>query len=168
MMKEQKVKKAITAISAIILLLALVPIGEAYAGPRPIEATGTINATSSPTGFKFVGPNTIMTATSHATTTGTVACTVVEQTLYVIGANGDFTGGGWQTFTGTVDGKSGSFVTRVDDRGNLVSGTLKGSNTIIGGTGDLTNLHGHFDFELTTSNGITWTGTYEGKVEFSP
>ena len=80
-----------------------------------------------------------------------------------------FTIDGAGTFTGTVNGKSGSYVCSSASSGQFTipgeSGTLTGESTIISGTGELANLrgslHSEFSFDKTGM-----TGTYSGTLRF--
>ena len=71
-----------------------------------------------------------------------------------------------RTFTGTVDGKSGTLTMNLEAKGSSPGypGSLTGTWVIIGGTDQLANLHGQG----------TWTNlgmgrlAYEGKIHFDP
>lgn len=71
-----------------------------------------------------------------------------------------------RTFTGSVNGKEGTFVMYLETKGSHPGspGTMKGTWVIISGTDELANLHG----QGTWTNKATQRLSYEGKINFSP
>jgi len=64
------------------------------------------------------------------------------------------------TFTGTVDGLSGTLEYVVEGQGSVVTGELRGSFAITRGTGDLAGVQGHVTIEGIPATGGTYTVQY--------
>ena len=161
-------KILIAVLLAVIFFVIAAPAGIAYASPMPnVHVTGIITTKVSVTDIKPVGTNNIWTVTGNSTITGDIACSMVENDKLVINPSGKFFGGGQQTFTGTVDGKSGSFTT-IMFGDSLASGTLNVTAIIYKGTGALSRLSGEIEYQLTYDSGSdTWVGSYIGSVWFA-
>jgi hypothetical protein len=152
---------------ALSLSLAVLLAGAslaAAAGP-PFEASGSFVQTS------FVQSNirsadgvTFFDFTEHDALVGTFSGTSVIQGSCVVPASGQGVCHAVETFTGAVEGESGtarfSDVIFLD----LTTGAVHGSFTVVGGTGELASLHGHGTFQGTSGA----PGTYTGRLVFAP
>jgi hypothetical protein len=95
---------------------------------------------------------------------------VVEYTMIIDTTKGTITSEGQGTFTGTVDGISGSFVYDISGSGyftNLegTAGKLTTDETIVSGTGSLANLQGS-SHSVCTFDANGSSGTYSGTCWF--
>ena len=157
----------------VALTLAAVPVS---AGPK-VEASGswTYSPTFvSPTEFR--GQNAFLYGTDNGTWEGTFTGTHEEEFDVVCHLKGGFSFyKGEITFTGTVEDETGAlrFGTMViktnakvdavsPDCGPIFDTDWHGHWVIIGGTGDLANVHGH-----GTLTGPSGTLRYEGQIHFS-
>ena len=145
-------------------LVLATPLGAAAAPPAP--ASGDFAATSTTiNSVQFAGTNAIIDLTYTVSYTGTlVGTSVVEGTLIAHGTDaGNFHG--TETFTGTVNGVPGTLTFNdVAQTAPAPSNAQRGTNTIVGATGELTGLHGVL-FETGTVPGPPGPfGSYSGHV----
>ncbi len=113
---------------------------------------------------KSAGANTIVTYNFIVSLTGSQSGTYVGVERDVMHPDGTVTFNNTGTFTGTVLGRSGTFVELVQGKYSLVDCTISfGTMVFEKGTGDLANLHGHGTF----GGGICTSGTYSGTVQFA-
>jgi hypothetical protein len=157
---------------AVGLALAAVP---AAAGP-PIEASGDWTYLPAITGARDAGPNTFLYGTDTGTWTGTFLGTSDEEFVVVCHRKGGFNFyKGEMTFTGTVEDesgelRSGTMVIKTNGKQGAVSedcGPVFDTNwyghwVIIGGTGELADVHGQGTFW-----GPPLDLDYEGQIHFS-
>ena len=150
------------ALSLAIVAFGAVPAGAA--GP-PIAASGSYQQVSfAPSNFRTAGGVTFFDFTEHDNLSGTFSGTSVIQGSCMTRASGQTLCQALETLTGTVAGQGGSGdtvtfrdVVRIDSTGGV-----RGSFTVVGGTGALTNLHGHGTFAGTS------TGSYSGLLVLGP
>jgi hypothetical protein len=163
-------------ISVLLVVLAVVLVGvvPATAGPK-IEASG--DWTYAPTGppvVRVAGPNTFVYAPDAGVWAGTFVGTSDEDFVVVCHRSFNFYKG-VMTFTGTVEDGSaepptGTMVIKTNgkqdaispDCGPVFDADWIGHWVIIGGTGELADVHGHGTFQ-----GLPGTLTYEGQIHFS-
>jgi len=69
-----------------------------------------------------------------------------------------------RTFTGTVEGKSGTLTMYLEAKGTTPFTNLEGTWVIVDGTGDLANLHGQGTWWKLLGPGLG----YEGQIHFDP
>jgi len=142
--------------------------------PVEFETSGTMETTQQdldPNPTTENGQMTLEKNTDYWDIHGTLEGTAVAEYTMVIYINaGTFTLAGQGTFTGTVNGKSGSFVYITVGFGQFTSlsgdaGVITTDESIISGTGELANLRGgsHSESEFD-ANGST--GTYSGTCWF--
>ena len=136
---------------------------QGFAAGPPFAASGSATTLSFVvTSARSADGVTLFDFIEHDALAGTFSGTTVIDGSCVVKQSGDSVCRGSETFTGTVDGASGtvtfSDVIRID-----ASGVANGAFTIVGGTGDLADLHGHGTF--TSSGGL---GTYSGRLVFAP
>jgi len=191
--KEVKNEKIITVLVVVALLAVIVPAGLSCSGPSDEETSTPANETSTPVEeptepveFEVSGtmertqqtldPNpktengqmTLANNIDYWDLHGTLEGTIVgEYTMVVYVTAGTFTLEGQGTFTGTVNGKSGSFFYNTVGSGQFTSftgdaGVITTDESIISGTGELANLcggsHSEYAFDANGSSG-TYSGT---------
>jgi hypothetical protein len=137
------------------LPLLLTPL--AHANP-PTTATGTFTATFTILAVTTAGGNTIITVNETATLTGSFVRTRIAQGSEIIHPDGSFIASDTGTFTGTVNGVSGTLVIAGHSTGT--GGTGAGSFVINQGTDDLADVHGLGPFQFTATGPTSTTGTY--------
>ena len=162
------------------LMVAMLLIGLVLAGPgctktpSEFEASGTIEMTEKLMDSNPETENGKMTYegnTAHSDVHGTQEGTIViENTMVIDLASGSYTMEGQGTFTGTVKGKSGSYVFSSVASGQFTSpmgasGEGTGEITIISGTDELTNLRGSLHVEHRFDE-TGRTETYSGTLRF--
>ena len=144
-----------------VLLLAAHPA--AAAGP-PSTASGSFTQVSFvPTHFRSAGGVTLFDFTEQDALSGTFSGTSVLHGSCVVRASGQTVCQALETFTGTVAGHAGTVQFRDVVFLDQTTGAAHGSFAIVGGTGDLANLHGHGTFQ-----GMGPTGTYTAQIVFAP
>jgi hypothetical protein len=180
-------KKVITVLAVILLLAVIVPAGLGCPKP-PAEVATTLAVAEPPSEFEVSGtmevikslidPNpkiensewTLRNTEYWEVHGGLEGMLVFDFIIVVDITTVKFTIDGVGTFTGEVEGRSGSYVYSTVGSGQFTSptgesGTVTGENTIISGTGELANLRGslHSEFKFD-KNGVT--GTYSGTLRF--
>jgi len=156
----------------VFIALVILVICVLFAGcgePGPFETSGTMELTQENWDPNPKTENGKLTqkGTNYYDVHGTLEGTIVlEWTIVVDLATGSYTSEGQGTFTGTVKGKSGSFVYNTIGSGQAgpkgESGVATTEETIISGTGGLANLRGSSNTEHQwDKNGIsiTYSGT---------
>jgi hypothetical protein len=158
-----KVLKAVFA-----LLVVPFPVflpGTADAGTQ-IETAGAFTATVQITDVRLVDGNTIIAATETQTLTGSFAGTRVAHGIQIVHSDGSFEAHDSGTFTGTVNGSSGTVVISGSSTGVGNSGS--GRLVVDRGTDDLAGLHGQGTFQPTITGPTTADGTYSVQIHFEP
>jgi hypothetical protein len=156
----------------VFIALVILAICILFAGcgePGPFETSGTMELTTQEIREppKTENGEEILEGTSYYDVHGTLEGTaVLEYTVVVDSATGSFTQEGQGTFTGTVKGKSGSYVYNTVGSGQVgpmgESGVATTEETIISGTGELANLRGSLHEEHQWDKdgmSITYSGT---------
>jgi len=147
-----------------LLLLALSPLAPAAHGTTPTEGSGTLQALDlTPLDQRLAGPNVFFSEANTFTITGTLLGTFDCQVGGMVRPTGEGTADITCTFTGTVQGHSGTSVLRANE--TFAGDSAHGRFVLAEGTGDLANLHGHGTFTL---NFVTGAGTYSGQFHFDP
>jgi hypothetical protein len=167
-------KRIITVLVVVVLLAVIVPAG--LGCPKPpseFETSGTveqIGALVDPNPEMENGKMTLEGNILYFDVHGTMEGVLVFDYIGVIDTTtGKLTIDGLGTFTGTVNGKSGSYFCSTASSGQITipgeAGETTGEQTIISGTGELANLrgslHGENSFDKTGM-----TGTYSGTLRF--
>jgi Protein of unknown function (DUF3224) len=120
-----------------------------------------------------VGENLIVTFNISGTATGTFTGSVDGTELDIVHRDGSITLHGAGLFTGSVNGRSGTFLFSYEGIGNAVTGHETLHFTVGRGTGDLVGLRA----ELTAEGDIgapnpgcdlSGVGTYNGWILFAP
>jgi hypothetical protein len=152
----------------LVAVAVLGPVGAASAAAAPpflspTTASGTWTTTSVTfNSSRQVGAGiTINEITDHVSYTGTFSGTSVLHGILIFFPDGSAFFHDTETFTGTVEGKSGT-VTFDLIGGSGPAGDYHGTQTIVRGTGDLANLHGVLHQVGTVAAGPA--GTYTGQI----
>jgi hypothetical protein len=145
--------------TGLLMLVAWQQTATAQAASR-IDASGTFTSgdTTNEVDRTF-GPVTIITEDSTTTLTGTLSGTVAEHDFIIIRPNGTFTQFVLSTFTGSVDGRTGTAPLLVFVNGD--ESQFTGRFVLLPGTGGLAGVHGSGTIE---GSGATGTGTYSGNI----
>ncbi|SRR6266581_3012042 len=141
---------------AVFAVLAVIPSGT-VASP-PATGSGSYVVTGAVvTGVRTADGNVFVTETETATSTGTLTGTFVHDLVVTIHPDGSLTFHGPGTFTGTINGLSGTLEYVVEGQGSVVTGELRGSFAITRGTGDLASVQGHMTIEGIPATSGTYT-----------
>jgi hypothetical protein len=166
-------KLYITYLALLLALTMVLPAGVASAGSGQIDVNGGITFTNSVFVLdKIVGEKGVVKGTIYfdVSYTGDIVGTGMESHRTSLNLNPVLNfktaSMGIQTFTGTVLGKSGTFIANVRHQ-IKEDGSGKVEQTILSGTGDLANLRGTLLFMIYPQND-GWAGTYSGKLHFAP
>jgi hypothetical protein len=168
-------KRIITVLVVVALLAVIMPAGFGCAEkPSEFEASGTMEQTAylmDPNPEMENGKITFEGNTYFFDVHGTLEGVIVADSIMVIDTTtGTLTIDLMGTFTGEVDGKSGSYYYSAAGNGHFTSptgdtGEINGEHNIISGTGELANLRG----TLHAVNIFDETGmneTYSGTLRF--
>ena len=124
--------------SAVILSALLIPT---VLAEKPEDVSGTWSWTADPISFREAGGNGFMSAIEYDTFTETFKGTGEGLFTVIIHRGGFMTGIGRTTFTGIVDGMSGTLVIQWTGSTRAL-GKWDCKWVILSGTGDLANLRG--------------------------
>jgi Protein of unknown function (DUF3224) len=155
----------------ITLAAILAPVGATGAAAAPSSSTASGEFVTQPgaifTNIRDLGNGvTIVDLTAHVTYTGTFTGTSIVQGFIVFHRNGSAIFHDTETFTGTVNGKSGTVTFKLTGTAGP-AGDVHATQAIVRGTGELANLHGALEQVGTVlENGPA--GTYTGQINFSP
>ena len=151
----------------LVAVLALVGVTGAAASP-PTSASGTFTTTSATfNNARSDGGNTIYDLTATVSYTGTFSGTSIVQGTLIFHADGSANFHDVETFTGTVNGKSGTVTFNLAGTGSVAppAGSYQGTQAIVSGTGELANLHGVLKQVGTVpSAAVGPLGTYTGQI----
>jgi len=149
---------------AALATVALVAAPGAVASP-PTAASGTFTYTSSTfNSIRSAGGNTIIDLSATVSYTGTFSGTSTVQGTLIIHADGSANFYDVETFTGTVNGVTGTVAFNLTGR-NGPSVDIGATDTIVSATGDLAGLHGVLS-EVATLGANGPIGTYSGQIQF--
>ena len=159
-------KQLMLAMFLLLVTLMLAPTVYATQIPPPFTpAAGTATIVSvTPTEIKSFDGITIINFKGVTNLTGTFTGTTADVGTIKLRSSGDFTFIFRSTFTGTVNGKSGTVVFNVVGKGTggVPGGSFQAKFTVNRGTNELANLIGMGDIEATAGN-----GTYSGQILFT-
>ena len=162
--------KKVLAVALVALVICILMPAAIGCAPKEFQVSGTMIATASTVDAnpklendKWMFPNNSYSGEIHGTIEGTWES---EYKMAIDMGTGYVTIMGQATFTGTVNGKSGSYVgyflSTCQDL-PLTSGTYTTDFTIISSSGDLADLTGSLHFENIMSedgNTATYSGMY--------
>jgi hypothetical protein len=154
----------------ITLAAVLAPVGITTAAAAPsTTASGEFTTLPGAT-FSNIREHgagvTIVDLTAHVSYTGTFTGTSIVQGFTVVHRNGSATFHDTETFTGTVNGKSGTVTFELTGTAGP-GGDYHATQAIVRGTGELANLHGSLrQVGTVLENGPA--GSYTGQINFSP
>ena len=154
-------------LTGFVVFALMFGVTPASAGP-PQDAAGEWKYLPTLVDFKQAGPNLFLYGTDVGTWTGTFDGESTEDFVVVCHPKAGFSFyKGTIEFTGTVDGQEGTLTIKTN--GKQESDTCDpspaiwhGRWVIIGGTGDLADLHGNGTF-----TGPSLDLDYEGQIHFS-
>ena len=146
---------------AVFAALGSLPWGAAASPPE--TGSGSYVVTSADiTDVRFGDDGTVfVTETEYADATGTLIGTFAHDLVVAIHPDGSLNFRGKGTFTGTVDGMSGSFEDTLEGQGSVVSGELRGTITILKGFGHLAGLQGRVTIEGIPATGGTYVVEFQ-------
>jgi len=155
---------------AVSLMATLGPVTTNVAAAAPTAqsrttASGTWETTSATFNtIRQVGNNTIVDLTATASYSGTFTGTSVIQGKLMFHADGSATFHDIETFSGTVNGKSGTVTWELFGTGSA-AGDVQGSMVIIHSSGQLAGLHGQLH-QIARADDIHVGpfGTYSGDI----
>jgi Protein of unknown function (DUF3224) len=145
---------------------ALVAAPGAVASP-PTAASGTFTYTSST--FNSVSPaggNLIIDLSATVSYTGTFSGTSTVEGTLILHADGSANFHDVETFTGTVNGVSGTVTFDLTGGNGPGFMNFHATDTIISASGGLAGLHGVLNWEGVTLGGNGPVGTYTGQIQF--
>ena len=149
----------LTALAAV----ALVAAPGAVASP-PTAASGSFTYTSSTfNSVREADGNLIIDLSATVSYTGTFTGTSTVEGTLILHANGSANFHDVETFTGTVNGVSGTVTFNLNGR-NGPSLDITATDTIISASGDLEGLHGVLS-EVATLGANGPVGTYSGQIQ---
>jgi hypothetical protein len=155
-------QQARSLITVTVLVGWLVSVNPAAAAGPPTPATGSFVPTSfEQSNIRSADGVTLFDFTEHDTISGTFTGTGVFHGSCVVRASGHGVCKAFETFSGTVGGRTGTLQFR-DVIFLDPSGASHGTFTIVGG-GSLANVHGHGTFQRSGT-----TGTYTGRLVLAP
>jgi Protein of unknown function (DUF3224) len=153
--------KAVLAALPVLAPLCLLPAAHAA---TLSSGTGSFTTTGEVISVRHADGNTIVTATETQTLTGVLDGTRRAEGIEIFHPDGTFTAHDSGTFTGTIDGRTGSIT---------ISGTSSGAGTtgsgrLVGdrGTGGLAGLHLRGTFQPVITGPTTAEGTYSVQFHF--
>ena len=159
-------RSRLSAFACVVAILgAAVGVTGAAASP-PTPASGTFTTTSSTVNsIRFDGGNVIIDLSGTVSYTGTFSGTSTINGTLIIHADGSANFHDGETFTGTVNGVSGTVTLNLNGR-NDSTRAVQATDTIVGATGDLAGLHGVLSEVGTVTGPPGPLGTYTGQIEF--
>ncbi len=152
----------------VLLLVPLLLAPSIYA-ISPSTATGTFSGSVVQTAERDSGGNKFLTLTDASSYLGTFIGSFAGTGTAVVHLDCSINFHSTGTWTGTVDGKSGTVEITFEGTGMVGLGAfIVGQYTLSHGTGGLANLHGGGTFSALFTSTTTIAGTYAGEFHFDP
>ncbi|MGD2165393.1 MAG: DUF3224 domain-containing protein [Anaerolineae bacterium] len=149
---------------AVVLVVALSALSTSvFAGP-PVHAEGSFAYVPVIVDMKLADGNTFLYGTDTAVWEGAFEGTSTEVFKVVVHSSGFAFYEGLASFEGSVGGKEGTLQIRFVGKQADPLAPWLGTWRIIGGGGELSNLHGKGTF----SNPAPLNIDYEGRIHFDP
>jgi len=162
--QETRATKTLKSLLPLLLsLIILVPVASASI---LASATGSFSAIVTITSISQADGNTIITAIETQTLSGFLTGTRIANGVEIIHPDGTFNAHDTGTFTGTVNGMSGTAVITGSSTGTGALGS--GQFTVELGTAGLMGLHAQGAFQPSVTGPTTVTGTYSLQYHFDP
>ena len=148
----------------VLPIAVLLGLGTAAAASPPTSAQGTFTYLASTfDGVRVEGGNTIINnLRATVSYTGTFSGTSTLHGKLVLHADGTANFHDVETFTGTVDGVSGTVTLSLEGATNP-NGVVNATDTVLRATGALTDLHGVLDLVGTVPSPSGPVGSYSGQ-----
>src|SRR5256712_10138923 len=140
------------------MLLSLILLTPMANASIPTSATGSFTATVTVTSISQADGNTIITAIETQTLSGFLTGTRIAEGVEIIRPAGTFNAHDSGTFTGTVNGMSGTAVITGSSTGTGATGS--GQFVVELGTAGLSGLHSPGTFQPTVTDPPTITGIF--------
>ncbi|TMI26136.1 hypothetical protein E6H30_04260 [Candidatus Bathyarchaeota archaeon] len=150
----------------LLMLLSLILLTPMANASIPTSATGSFTATVTVTSISQADGNTIITAIETQTLSGFLTGTRIAEGVEIIRPDGTFNAHDSGTFTGSVNGMSGTAVITGSSTGTGATGS--GQFVVELGTACLSGLHAQGTFQPTVTGPTTVTGTYSLQYHFDP
>ena len=151
-----------------ILVLSLLPLLSIPLANATIStpATGSFTAIFTVLSVTSADGNTIITVSETATLTGTLTGTRTAVGSEIIHPDGTFNAHDTGTFTGTVNGVSGTLV--IAGESNGLDGIGSGRFAVGQGTAGLEGSHAEGAFQFMATGPTSTTGTYSVQFHSEP
>jgi len=151
------------ALAALPVLAPLFLLPAAHAATVP-SGSGSFTTTGQVISVRHADGNTIVNATEIQVLTGVLDGTRRAEGTEIFHPDGTFTARDSGTFTGTIDGRTGSMTISgtSSGAGTTGSGQLTGDR----GTGGLAGLHLHGTFRPVITGPTTAEGSYSVRFDF--
>ena len=162
----QKTPATKTLKPLLLLLTSLILLIPMASASTPLSAAGSFTATVTITSVSQADGNTIITAIETQTLSGFLTGTRIADGVEIIHPDGTFNAHDTGTFTGTVNGLSGTAVITGSSTG--LGATGSGQFVIELGTAALAGLHAQGIFQPTVTGPTTVAGTYLLQYHFDP
>jgi uncharacterized protein DUF3224 len=161
--KEPTMKLFKAVLAALPLLVSLLLLPAVHASTLS-PGSGSFTTTGEVISIRQADGNTIVTATEVQTLTGVLTGTRLATGIQIFHPDGTFTAHDTGTFTGTVDGRTGSITISgaSSGAGNAGSGQIVGDR----GTGGLAGLHLQGTFQPVITSATTADGAYAVQFHF--
>ena len=149
---------------ALVAVFAVAGVTGAAASP-PTSVSGSFTTTSSSaTSVRFDGGNLILEESGIVSYTGTFSGTSTFHGILIIHADGSANFHDVETFTGRVNGVSGTLTLNLNGR-NDSTRAVQATDTIVSATGELAGLHGVLSEVGTVTGPPGPLGTYTGQIQ---
>jgi len=152
-----------TLLLPLLLPLLTIPLASATI---PTLATGSFTASFTVLSITSSDGNTVITVSETATLTGPFTGTRTAVGFEIVHPDGTFNAHDTGTFTGTVNGASGTLVITGDSTG--LGATGSGQFTVGQGTAALEGFHAQGPFQFIATGPTTTSGTYSVQLHSEP
>jgi len=160
-----KYRSLIRRTTAALLPVLWLAVAPAAFAEEPGQANGTVTVSFSPTSVRTADGNTFIEYTFAAYFLGAFEGTRIGSGSLVIHPDGSFNTANSGTFTGAIDGVSGTALMRESGGGTF--GSFHANISVAHGTGSLSGVHGEGTDAGSATGPTSLAGTYSIKVHFS-